>query len=111
MRVWMLAAAQVLLMPAQTWAGGRCDLDRVIGYQVMAAKPISGYVQNGVRRPGYEGCETDRTIVFSDNTGLRCNEVVRQRTDELPTAYVFANPSGAVKMCVEGELIDMTRSN
>jgi hypothetical protein len=92
-------------------ADGRCDLNTVVGYQVMFAKPIEAYIQNGTRKDGYTGCEPDRVLVFSDNTGVKCKSVVRQTVNALPTAYLFARNLGDLKLCVEGELFDVSQTN
>jgi hypothetical protein len=94
------------------WADGRCDLNTLVGYQIVLAKPIAGYVQAGVRNAGYEGCEPDRVLVFADNTGVRCKDLVRQHLDALPTGYLFArNNLGDMKLCVEGDLFAVSQTN
>ena len=93
-------------------ADGRCDLNTLVGYQLVFAKPIDAYIQAAQRKKGYEGCELDRVLVFADNTGVRCKEVVIQHTDELPTGYLFArNNFGDMKLCVEGQLFDVSQTN
>jgi hypothetical protein len=94
------------------WADGRCDLNDLVGYQVLFAKPIEGYIQGGMRKKGYEGCEPDRVLVFADNTGVRCKDLVRRHVDTLPMAYLFArNNLGDLKLCVEGDLFDVSTTN
>jgi hypothetical protein len=108
----LLAAMLVAFGAGVAHADGRCDLNGVVGYQILFGKPIDGYIQGGVRRKGYEGCEPDRVLVFADNTGVRCKEVVRQHTEEMPTAYLFArNNVGDMKLCVEGDLFDVSGTN
>src|SRR5271165_7549245 len=100
-----LVAAIALLTGGSALADGRCDLNGLVGYQILFAKPIESFIQDGVRKRGYRGCEPDRVLVFSDNTGVRCKELVRQNLDELPTGYLFVrNNLGDMKLCVEGEL-------
>jgi len=65
-----------------------------------------------MRKKGYDGCEPDRVLVFADNTGVRCKDIVRQPHQELPTGYLFArNNLGDLKLCVDGELFDVSRTN
>jgi hypothetical protein len=112
MRTRMLAAAILLASGGLAWADGRCNLNTLVGYQIVFAKPIMGYIQGSIRMKGYEGCELDRVLVFADNTGVRCKDVVVQHLDELPTGYLFArNNFGDMKLCVEGELFDVSQTN
>jgi hypothetical protein len=111
MRFVTRVAVISLLMNGLAQADGRCDLNGLVGYQILFAKPIEGYIEGGVRKKGYEGCEADRVLVFSDNTGVRCKELVRQHED-LPTGYLFArNNLGDLKLCVDGELFDVSQTN
>jgi hypothetical protein len=107
-----VTAVIVLLTVGTAYADGRCNLNTLVGYQLIFAKPIASYVQGGTRKSGYEGCEPDRVLVFADNSGVRCKELVRQHVDDLPTGYMFArNNMGDLKLCVEGELFDVSRTN
>lgn len=92
-------------------SGGRCVLDSVIGYQLVFSKPIVGRIQNGRREAGYDGCEVDRVLVFADNTGVRCKEVLIQHRDEPPAAYLFAKSQSDLRLCVEGEIIVVSPTN
>jgi hypothetical protein len=108
----LLAGAISLLSGGGVRADGRCDLNTVVGYQVVFAKPIVGYIQGGIRNRGYAGCEPDRVLLFADNSGVRCKELVRQNLDALPTGYLFARGSLAdLKLCVEGALFDVSQTN
>jgi hypothetical protein len=105
-------AAIALLTGGRVRADGRCDLNDLVGYQILFGKPIAGYIQAGLRRTGYAGCEPDRVLVFADNTGVRCKELSHQSVDDLPTGYLFARGNlGDLKLCVEGELFDVTQTN
>jgi hypothetical protein len=114
MRAIIFAASATvigLLTGGLAQADGRCDLNGLVGYQIIMAKPIAAYIQNGVRKKGYEGCEADRVLVFSDNTGVRCKELSRHRAEDLPTGYLFArNNLGDLKLCVEGDLFDVSQT-
>jgi hypothetical protein len=108
----VLAAALSAFGRGQAWADGRCDLNALVGYQIILARPIDGYIQGGVRKKGYEGCEPDRVLVFSDNTGVRCKELFRQHLDRLPTGYLFARDNLAdLQLCVEGALFAVSQTN
>jgi hypothetical protein len=108
----LFAAAFLPMIGGGALADGRCDLNTVVGYQIIFAKPIGGYIQGGMRKKGYEGCEPDRVLVFADNTGVKCKSVVRQHREELPTAYLFArNNAGDLKLCVDGELFEVSQTN
>ena len=107
-----VAAAIAMLASGVARADGRCDLNGLVGYQILFAKPIEAYIQDGVRKSGYKGCEPDRVLVFADNTGVRCKELVRQTVDGLPTGYLFVRGNlGDLKLCVEGELFDVSPTN
>ena len=114
MRARLLFAFVAMAAGVWNWtahAGGKCDLDRVIGYQLLFSKTIEGYIQNGIRRKGYDGCEQDRVLVFTDNTGVRCKDVALRHIDQLPVGYLFFRGGGDMKLCVEGELFDVTGTN
>jgi hypothetical protein len=106
-----LAAAIMPLMFGPAHADGRCDLNTLVGYTLLFAKPIDSYIQGTIRTKGYEGCEPDRVLVFADNTGVRCKRVVRQHLEHLPTGYLFARNAGDLQLCVEGELFDVQPTN
>ena len=104
-------AAAAVLFPLAAAADGRCNLNEVVGYQILFGKPIQAYIQGGTKKNGYRGCEADRVLVFTDNTGVRCKGVVIQSIDGLPNGYLFANAKGELKLCVEGELFDVQTTN
>jgi hypothetical protein len=105
-------AAAALLTNGIALADGRCDLNTLVGYQVVFARPIAGYIQGGIRQNGYAGCEPDRVLVFADNTGVRCKELARQSVDDLPVGYLFARDNmGDMKLCVEGDLFAVSLTN
>jgi hypothetical protein len=112
MRIALLLGAILLAAGQFAHADGRCDLDTLVGYQIVTAKPIIGYIQDGLRQKGYEGCELDRVLLFTDNTGVRCKDVVRQHLDDLPTGFLFArNNFSDMKLCVDGELFAVSPTN
>jgi hypothetical protein len=112
MRARMAMAAIALLAGGPALADGRCDLNTLVGYQLLFAKPIDGYIEDGMRKKGYKGCDPGRVLVFSDNTGVRCNQLVIQSVDGLPNGYLFVhNTLADLKLCVEGELFDVSQTN
>ncbi len=113
MRAFCIALATTLALSTgrMALADGRCDLNGLVGYQILFAKPIEGYIQDGLKRKGYQGCEPDRVLVFSDNTGVRCKDLARQTVDGLPTGYLFIRNLGDMKLCVDGELMDVSQTN
>ncbi len=62
MRAFCIALATTLALSTgrMALADGRCDLNGLVGYQILFAKPIEGYIQDGLKRKGYQGCEPDR---------------------------------------------------
>jgi hypothetical protein len=112
MRASGCALLIALLTGGPAWADGRCDLNSLVGYQIVLARPITGYIQGGMRKKGYEGCEPDRVLVFADNTGVRCKDLLPQHLDALPTGYLFArNNLGDMKLCVDGDLFAVSQTN
>lgn len=101
-----VACASLIAIPAHA----KCDLSRVVGYTLVAAKTVTHYIEEGRGRneskDGFEGCDFDRIIVFEDGTGVRCAGFGYQFAFR-PTAYVFAR-DGNMKMCVDDELYDIT---
>jgi hypothetical protein len=111
-RLVVFVALVSLLTSGLARADGRCDLNTLIGYQLLFGKPIDGYIQGGQMKKGYEGCELDRVLVFSDHTGVRCKDVTLQHIDDLPVGYLFARENlGDMKLCVEGQLFDVSKTN
>jgi hypothetical protein len=115
MRHWIAGAVAILALTLGAGgadaSGGRCNLDPVVGYQLVFAKPIVARIQNGKRETGYEGCEVDRVLVFADNTGIRCKDVLVKHTDEPPTGYLLGRSMGDLKLCVEGDLLTVIPTN
>jgi hypothetical protein len=112
MEAGLMRAVMILLLTCGlAHADGRCDLNTVVGYQVAFAKPILGYIQNGVKQKGYEGCEPDRVLLFADGTGVRCKDLVRQHLDDVPTAFLFGRNMSDMKLCVDGEMMDVSPTN
>ena len=108
-RVGMTAAALAFLVYLFNGAArAECELSELIGYTMIAEKTVAGFVENGKKSDEFEGCDFDRIIIFDDNTGVRC-DTYNYSYSYRPSAYIFANRFGAIKMCVEDELFDVTQ--
>nr|WP_294551555.1 hypothetical protein [uncultured Rhodopila sp.] len=103
---WLVIAMLVVSRPALA----ECDLSKLIGYTLVFSKIIDGYVQDGKRVRGFEGCRADRVLVFADNTGVRCRETFIQQGN-FPTAYLFARNANDMKLCVEGSIYEVAQAN
>lgn len=97
-------ALTALLLPFPAQAAG-CDLGAVVGYTLVQSKTISGFIEDGQRRRGFEGCVPGRVLVFADNTGVRCRGHSRQNI-ELPRAFLFAKSQTDLKLCVGDEMLE-----
>ena len=106
-----VAAAAGLLAGGAAFADGRCDLNTVVGYQLAWSKPITGYIEGGVKHQGYEGCAPDRVLLFADGNGVRCKGVVPGHLDDPPNGYLFGRSMADMKICVEGDLMDVSPTN
>ncbi len=87
-----------------------CDLSQVVGYTLVFGKTIESYIQGGKRVDGFEGCTTDRVLVFTDNTGVRCKDTFVHAA-KLPTAYLFARSATDLKACIDGDMYDVAPAN
>jgi hypothetical protein len=97
--------AATLMLPAHAARAG-CDLDMLIGYQLAFAKVVTGYVQDGRRQIGFEGCTRERVLLFEDNTGVRCKETFPQHAVR-PKAYLFARSQTDLKLCIGDDLYEV----
>ena len=101
--VWVLFA--VTLTAGQARAEG-CDLSSAVGYQIVTAKTIEAYIEDGQRTLGYVGCQPGRVLVFTDNAAVRCKAHALQ-TLRLPRAYLFARGETDLKLCVGDYMMDV----
>ncbi len=115
MRVTMRVAVGVLCgvawfgmtQPARAASG--CDLDEVVGYQLVQKKTIEAFIDGGRRQFGYQGCAPGRVLIFTDNTGVRCRDTVVQRLD-IPVAYLFARSESDMKLCVGDQMLGVVHA-
>ncbi len=96
-------------MAQPVWALSGCDLDEVVGYQLVQKKTIEAFIDGGRRQFGYQGCVPDRVLIFTDKTGVRCRGTVVQRLD-VPVAYLFARSESDIKLCVGDQMIDVMQA-
>ena len=87
-----------------------CDFNELIGYTLIYAKTVEGYIQNGRKSSGFHGCTRDRVLVFSDNTGVRCKDTSVQEAD-FPRVFLFAKDVNDMKLCVGDVLLDVAQAN
>ncbi len=98
MRVdWMVLIALLVGQGAQA----KCQSDLPVGSRLLARKTISGWIEQGQEKEGYEGCAYGRVLVFSDRTGVMCSSYLYQYAYN-PSAEIWAIPSG-LQLCVEGQ--------
>jgi hypothetical protein len=106
MRLLLLPAVTVACLAAPGARAAGCDLSLVVGYQLVMMKTISGYIENGRQQRGFQGCQPDRVLVFTDNTGVRCKSVSLQKAN-LPRAFLFARSQTDIKLCVGDDMLDV----
>jgi hypothetical protein len=106
---WGLAAMAVLILSGRP-ALAQCDLNQLVGYTLVFKKTIDSYIEDGKRTHGFAGCTRDRVLVFADHTGVRCMET-SVKTDNRPTAYLFAKSNSDMKLCVDNDLYTVAPAN
>lgn len=100
--LWLLA------IPGYAFADLAYELQRLIGFTIVASKTIAGYQdRNGKRKDDFEGCDFDRVIVFDDNKILTCAAYGYQYAYR-PTAIILSNGT-QFKMIVGSDVYDMRR--
>jgi hypothetical protein len=104
-----LIVAATLLLGLSRPALAVCDLSQVVGYTLVFGKTIQGYIEDGKRVDGFEGCTRDRVLVFTDNTGVRCKDTMLH-TAHLPKAYLFARNANDMKLCVDEDMYDVAQA-
>jgi hypothetical protein len=106
---WLIAAG-VVLGTASRPAVAECDLSALVGYTLVFSKTIDGYIQDGKRFRGFQGCTRDRVLIFDDNSGVRCKETFLQ-VGIFPRAFLFARNSNDMRLCVDGSLYEVAQAN
>jgi hypothetical protein len=100
--------AGVVLGTAGRPAMAECALSALVGYTLVFSKTIDGYIQDGKRFRGFQGCTRDRVLAFDDATGVRCKETFLQ-TGNFPRAFLFARNANDMKLCVDGSLYEVAQ--
>ena len=95
--------AIVLFFPSTAFAS--CNLDYLVGYTLAAKKTVAAYIEKGVRKDEFEGCDFDRVLVFDDDTGVACLTYSYSYSYR-PTAYIFVK-GGSMKACIADSLYDV----
>jgi hypothetical protein len=104
----MKTLCSLILLPSLTLpCAASCNLDDVVGYTLVAKKKVMGFVENDKRDDSFSGCKLGRTLIFDDNTGVRCTGYTYHYATR-PTAYIFIN-SYSLKLCIDGYWFDATR--
>lgn len=99
-----IAAMASLLLAAACAPARACDLDEVIGYQLITARVIEAYIDPGQHQQmGFEGCAPGRVLVFTDHSGVRCKAEGRQHL-VLPKAWLFARGRDDMRLCVGDDI-------
>jgi hypothetical protein len=105
LRIMALVAA--LASCSSSLALADCDLDQFVGMTLIAKKTIDGYIQSGERKDEFDGCDFDRTIVFSDQTGVACAGYSYSYAYR-PTAFIWSDGT-SMKMCVGSNVYAIKR--
>ena len=92
-------------MMTTTSARAECDLSEVVGWTLIAEKTVKGYADEDERSDGYKGCKSDRILIFTDNTALRCGEYIYDYAYR-PDAYIFSDGK-LLTACIDDEMIDL----
>ena len=71
----------------------------------ITAHNMIGYIKNGRRHDGYSGCRFGHILIFSDNTGLPCDDYDYDYSP-MPTAFLFANGT-LITACIDGDMISL----
>lgn len=98
--------AGLLLVTSPAFAGLVDDLGGFVGYTIIASKTIDGwYDPDGKKGDSFEGCEFDRTIIFTDGKVLHC-ATYRYQYGYHPRAVILSD-GRQVKMIVDSQIYDM----
>jgi hypothetical protein len=105
MKKLLLAAA--LLLASVTANSALVNIDfQLVGYRIHSIKLIKGYIgHDGRLVKEFTGCEYDRTIIFDDNTSLKC-AFNMYGYGYIPEVVIFTSPLG-IKMLVNSIMYDM----
>ena len=102
------------LVGQPVFAGLSGELENLVGYTVLAAKTIDGYIdEDGEKSDGFEGCDFDRKIFFDDGTYVTCSGYGYSYSYR-PTAILFGKQGAFegrsyidLKMVVDDDIYDL----
>lgn len=104
------AALALLSVTARPALADGCDLSRLVGYTLAFDKIIDSYIEEGKRVPGFDGCNRDRVIVFTDGSGVRCVDTFLHSAGQVH-GYLFARSNTDLMLCVDGDLYKVAPAN
>jgi hypothetical protein len=107
---FVLAALLLFAAAVRPALADGCDLDRLVGYTLVWNKVINGYIEEGKRTRGFDGCNRDRVIVFADGSGVRCVDTFLHSATQ-PHGYLFARSNADLMLCVDGDLYKVAPAN
>ncbi|HEX7687940.1 MAG TPA: hypothetical protein VF453_09545 [Burkholderiaceae bacterium] len=110
-----LSAASLLsILPGASRADFEDDISDYVGYTIIAVKTIDSFKDNShERKDGFEGCEYDRVIVFTDGTAVTCRSygykyAYRPKAVILGQQMAFQGRAVTIlKMVVQGTAYDV----
>jgi hypothetical protein len=106
----LLTAVAAITATAQPAMAAGCDLSRLIGYTLVFSKVIDSYIEEGKQRPGFDGCNRDRVLVFADGTGVRCVDTFLHSATH-PRGYLFARSNSDLMLCLDDDLYKVAPAN
>jgi hypothetical protein len=106
----ILCGAAILALAAQPVRAAGCDLSRLVGYTLVFNKVIDSYIEEGQHHQGFEGCNRDRVLVFTDGTGVRCADTFLHH-DDRPHGFLFARSNSDMMLCVDDDLYKVAPAN
>lgn len=111
----VLLAAVLAYMPALARADFEDDASNYVGYTIVAVKTIDAFKDQGKeQKDGFEGCDYDRIIVFTDGTAVTCrgyhyHYAYRPKAVILGTHVTFQGRTVTTfKMIVQGDAYDVS---
>ncbi|RJG42685.1 hypothetical protein D1Z90_12095 [Motilimonas pumila] len=84
------------------------------GWTLISVKTVSGFIdEDGTEDSAFEGCDYERTIMFTDGTQVKCDSYGYQYSF-MPKAFIFGRSYSykgssltSFKMIVAGEDYDL----
>ena len=86
----------LLLISHNVFAYLPTEMNSLVGYTAIGEKRIVGWLDQNGKHDGFEGCDYDRVIIFSDDRVLVCKGY-HYNYSYNPTALIFSNGYEASK--------------